>query len=261
MLPKPCSCKQLNASRAFYLAWAGIYDNGVKSVTFIVFRDATRYRPGQGLCELEYDFVRQAVETRAQWNCEDLNGGCEHILVGERKSAQKSRISLSVQLQKITGRPMSILIHRQTPKGGIQALAKLGEPSIAGFWRQGWSEILSSGSVTANLKTHHSDLSVPLNCCPRWVILVHSLYLVNCIEGCFLHCIYIASVDKRYELSTKDAANNTRNIIWPKRQPCGIKSNCATKWILKFTPLSVSYHGSCLNRLNTCLNHQYCIVY
>jgi hypothetical protein len=36
---------------------------------------------------------------------------------------------------------------------GIQALAESGEPSISGFWRRGWSEILSSGRVTANLKT------------------------------------------------------------------------------------------------------------
>jgi hypothetical protein len=51
---------------------AGIYDDGVISVTSIVSRDATRHGPGQGLCELEYDFVGQAGETRAPWHCEDL---------------------------------------------------------------------------------------------------------------------------------------------------------------------------------------------
>jgi hypothetical protein len=50
---------------------AGIYDDGMISVTSIVSRDAMRHGPGQGLCELEYDFVGQAGETRAPWHCED----------------------------------------------------------------------------------------------------------------------------------------------------------------------------------------------
>ena len=35
--------------------------DGVMSVNFIVYRDARRYEPVQGLCDLEYDFVGQAL--------------------------------------------------------------------------------------------------------------------------------------------------------------------------------------------------------
>jgi len=77
----------------------------------IVFEDATpplmHDGPGQGLCELEYDCVRQARprgrhELHGVVKTSDgLNVGlqiCEDILVGERKGMWKSRISFRMQL-------------------------------------------------------------------------------------------------------------------------------------------------------------------